>query len=91
MNENLGLGIFHTLFVRHHNSVEERLHRINPHWNGERLYQETRRIVIASLQHIVFNEFLPLVVGPTNMKKFGLGLQQNGYYDGRSENFCIDI
>lgn len=82
VNENLGLGIFHTLFVRHHNSVEERLHRINPHWNGERLYQETRRIVIASLQHIVFNEFLPLVVGPTNMKKFGLGLQQNGYYDG---------
>jgi len=82
VNENLGLGLFHTLFTRQHNWVEEQLHDINPLWNGERLFQETRKIIVASLQHIIYNEFLPLVLGPANIKKYELDLLANGYFTG---------
>lgn len=63
----------------------ELLQEQNPSWNDERLYQEARRLVVAELQHIVFNEYLPLVLGPDIIKKFSLQLKTNGnYYGGYS-------
>ena len=81
MNEQIGLTALHTMWMRYHNTVEAQLHRLNPHWSGEKLFQETRRIIGAVWQHIVYNEYLPLVLGTSGVQRFSLGLRHRGYYD----------
>ena len=82
MNEQNFLTIMHTVWVREHNRIEEQLHKINPGWDGDILYQETRRIVGAIMQHITFNEFLPIMLGSAGMKQYGVELKKKGYYPG---------
>ena len=74
----------HTIWIREHNRIEADLHDLNPHWSGERLFQETRRIVIALFQNIVYNEYLPNVLGPRLMRQFNLQLRDRGFYDRAS-------
>ncbi|XP_034244219.1 uncharacterized protein LOC117646942 [Thrips palmi] len=81
-SEQPGLTTMHTLWLREHNVVAERLEQINPHWSDETLYQEARRIVTAQFQHIAFNEWLPRILGFPGAERFGLKLQSEGYYDG---------
>ena len=52
---------------------------MNTHWDGEKIFQETRKIVIGEWQHIVYNEWLPVVLGPQYMKVFGLLPLTDGY------------
>ncbi|KAL8621727.1 hypothetical protein ACOMHN_061862 [Nucella lapillus] len=67
-----GLTATHLIFHLEHNRVAEALHRIHPGWTDERLYQEARAIMIAETQNLVYEEYLPLVLGNKMMRFFGL-------------------
>jgi hypothetical protein len=63
-NENVELTAMQTLFVRNHNRLANALHQLHPSWNDEQLYQEARKLNIATEEMITYNEFLPAILGP---------------------------
>ncbi|ESO94460.1 hypothetical protein LOTGIDRAFT_161152 [Lottia gigantea] len=75
-NEHLALTAMHTLFMREHNRIATALEEINPHWDGNKLYHETRKILGAVLQHITYDNWLPKILGEKGMAMMG---EYNGY------------
>ena len=71
VNEQVGLISIHTIFYREHNRVVDVLKQLNPHWDGEKLYQEARAIVVAEWQNIIYNEYLPIILGPEYLENYG--------------------
>ena len=70
VNEQIGLTAMHTLFVREHNRVARQLQLKFPHIKVEEIFQSARRIVIAQIQTITYNEFLPALLGPDTMPRY---------------------
>ncbi|XP_043235689.1 peroxidase-like [Amphibalanus amphitrite] len=85
VNEQISLTITHTQWVRQHNMIAEELADINPHWDDERLFQESRKITVAMMQHITANEYLPLLLGEELAQSASLLPQTEGYFTGYSE------
>ena len=67
----VGLLTMHTLWFREHNRVADELRRLNPHWDGDMLYHETRKIIGAVMQHITFAHWLPHIIGPKGVNLMG--------------------
>jgi heme peroxidase len=63
--ENPELTAVTTLFLREHNSWVATLQSQHPSWSGQQLYDMARAITTAEYQNIVFNEYLPVLIGPT--------------------------
>lgn len=59
-----GLTAIHHVWLREHNRIAKNLKMINPHWTGEKIYQEGRKIVGAMIQIITYNEYLAEVLDP---------------------------
>lgn len=78
-NSHPQLTTMYTLWLREHNRIAGELAKMNPKWNDEKTFQETRKIIIALIQHITYNEWLPLLIGPDNLKKYNLKSLHNGY------------
>jgi peroxidase len=70
-NEQVALISMHTLWFREHNRVSVILKQNNPQWDGDQLYEESRKISGAQMQHITYNHWLPLIIGPDGMAKLG--------------------
>jgi peroxidase len=72
VNEQPGLTVEHITWIREHNRVALELSKLNSRWSQEKVFQEARRIVIAEWQHIIYNEWLPLALGPEYMQAHDL-------------------
>lgn len=62
-NENIELTSLHALFVREHNRWADKLAALNPRLSDEQLYVRARAMVIAEIQAITYNEWLPAILG----------------------------
>jgi len=61
-----GFTLLVTLGIRYHNKIAEQLKELRPDWNDERLYQESRKIVIAVKQHITYTQWMDSLLGRFN-------------------------
>ncbi|XP_038663574.1 eosinophil peroxidase-like [Scyliorhinus canicula] len=84
-NEHLGLQVLHIIFLREHNRLASRLHQLNPHWGGETLYQEARKILGAYQQIINWKDYIPKVLGPDAT------MQHMPHYKGYNETIDPQI
>ena len=69
-NEHIGLTAIHTLFVREHNRYADSIRSEEPNLSGDEVFERARRLVIAHLQAITFNEFLPLLLGENTLDRY---------------------
>ncbi|MCK5916970.1 MAG: hypothetical protein KAG34_01000, partial [Cocleimonas sp.] len=69
-NEHAGLTSMHTIWAREHNTVADKLSAENPDWGNEKIYQEARKWVVAEMQAVTYNEFLPSLLGGDGVGKY---------------------
>jgi peroxidase len=63
VNENVELMSQQTLFMRNHNRLAGQIHAAFPTWTDEQIFQEARKLNIAEYQNIVYNGYLPSILG----------------------------
>ncbi len=69
-NENSVLVSMHTLFVREHNRIAEELGNAHSEWSDEQIFQRARDINIAQYQSIIYNEYLPSLLGVNALPEY---------------------
>ncbi|GAU98547.1 hypothetical protein RvY_09677-2 [Ramazzottius varieornatus] len=65
VNQQPVIAAIHMIFSRFHNLVAGELSAGNPRMSDEMVFQEARKVVIAAYQIIVYQEFLPGLLGPS--------------------------
>lgn len=69
-NEQVGLAVMHTLFLREHNRLAVQIAADNPSLSGDEIFQRARQIVSALMQIITYNEFLPIILGSNALMQY---------------------
>jgi peroxidase len=69
-NENIELTALHTLFMREHNRLADQISAKHPTWNDEQVFQQARRLVVAEIQSITYNEWLPALLGRNALSRY---------------------
>ncbi|QDT04001.1 peroxidase [Rubripirellula lacrimiformis] len=69
-NENIELTAIQTLFVREHNRLAEEIAASDSTFTDEEIYQQARAIVVAEIQAITYNEWLPAFLGEDTISRY---------------------
>lgn len=80
-NEQTHLTVLHTIHTREHNRLAKGLAQVNLEWDDDKLYHEARHILAACTQHIVVNEFLPLLLGYKYINEYKI-TPGDGFWNG---------
>ncbi|WDQ16319.1 peroxidase family protein [Rhodopirellula sp. P2] len=68
--ENIILTSMQTLFLREHNRLADEISAVNASLSDEEIYQEARATVIAEIQSITLNEYLPALLGEDAISEY---------------------
>jgi peroxidase len=69
-NENIELTSLQTIFVREHNRIADQIHQAQPNLSDEAVYQQARAWVIAEIEAITYNQWLPTLLGPAGLQPY---------------------
>ncbi|XP_029656077.1 peroxidase-like protein isoform X2 [Octopus sinensis] len=81
VNEQMGLASLHTIFLREHNRIARQFNSMGLGWKDERVFQETKRIISAMIQHINYREFLPAILNRQFINFLNLNGPRRGFHD----------
>ncbi len=62
-NEQVGLTVMHTLFVREHNYWAAKIKAQQPQLDDDGIYYRARAVVGAEIQIVTYRDFLPMLLG----------------------------
>ncbi|RWS26031.1 Heme peroxidase-like protein [Leptotrombidium deliense] len=79
VSQHPALTALQILMTRRHNQHAEILSKVNPHWDDEKLYLETRRILIAESQHITYSQYIPSLLSDDLLHYFNLLPLKKGF------------
>ncbi|XP_033758659.1 chorion peroxidase-like [Pecten maximus] len=80
VNQQPALISLQTVWMRHHNNLARQIKGANSGMSDEIIFQETKKLVTAQLQHITYNEWLQEILGDTIMNQFDLKPRPSGQY-----------
>ncbi|PIO62261.1 heme peroxidase, partial [Teladorsagia circumcincta] len=86
-----GMLTLHTIFLREHNKIAGEMQERRPEWDDEKVFQETRRILIAIFQHITYNEYLPIVIGRQLYESKALRPLSTGYLPSEQASIRLEF
>ena len=73
-NENVTLTAMHTLWMREHNRIAKLLMqnsaRKNDNLSGTDIFEQARILVIAQIQKITYEEYLPALIGDNTLAQY---------------------
>ncbi|XP_045178749.2 peroxidase-like protein isoform X2 [Mercenaria mercenaria] len=83
VNEVPTLTSYHFLFVKEHNRIADTIKEFYD--DDETIFQETRRILIAIMQKIVYDEFLPSFLSRRGLERYKLQSSANYVYNPNTD------
>uniref|UniRef100_A0A1A9W582 Uncharacterized protein n=1 Tax=Glossina brevipalpis TaxID=37001 RepID=A0A1A9W582_9MUSC len=88
VNNNPYTIVIYTIFMRNHNNIARKLKVKHPQWNDEMLFEKAKAINILMYRRIVFEEWLPEVIGNSLATKIN---NQTARYDEQMQQISNEF